>query len=134
MRMENDRGHVRLHEPQSAVTPGQAAVIYDDDVVLGGGWICRRRGASKPTTRSRLKVWLNIFSRVEHVSRQGNRAPNFKPFGERTLRRLREYFAFGRIDLPLERKNRDGKKRLSCSKSANFGISLSGQAAIAPSL
>jgi tRNA-uridine 2-sulfurtransferase len=39
---ENDRAHVRLHEPQRAVTPGQAAVIYDDDVVRGGGWICRR--------------------------------------------------------------------------------------------
>jgi tRNA-specific 2-thiouridylase len=30
-----------LHEPQKAVTPGQAAVIYDGDVVVGGGWICR---------------------------------------------------------------------------------------------
>jgi tRNA-uridine 2-sulfurtransferase len=40
-RLENDRSHVRLHEPQRAVTPGQAAVIYDGDVVLGGGWICR---------------------------------------------------------------------------------------------
>jgi tRNA-specific 2-thiouridylase len=39
---ENDRAHVRLHHPQRAVTPGQAAVIYDRDVVLGGGWICRR--------------------------------------------------------------------------------------------
>ena len=40
--LENDRARVRLHEPQRAVTPGQAAVIYHEDVVLGGGWICRR--------------------------------------------------------------------------------------------
>jgi tRNA-specific 2-thiouridylase len=37
----NDRARVRLAEPQRAVTPGQAAVIYDGDIVLGGGWICR---------------------------------------------------------------------------------------------
>jgi tRNA-specific 2-thiouridylase len=36
-----DRARVTLHEPQKAVTPGQAAVVYDGDVVLGGGWICR---------------------------------------------------------------------------------------------
>ena len=39
--LENGRAHIRLHEPQKAVTPGQAAVIYDGDIVLGGGWICR---------------------------------------------------------------------------------------------
>jgi tRNA-specific 2-thiouridylase len=39
--LENDRANVRLHDPQRAVTPGQAAVVYDGDVVLGGGWICR---------------------------------------------------------------------------------------------
>lgn len=33
---------VQLHEPQKAVTPGQAAVVYDGDVVVGGGWICRQ--------------------------------------------------------------------------------------------
>jgi len=35
------RARVRLHTPQRAVTPGQAAVFYDGEVVLGGGWIAR---------------------------------------------------------------------------------------------
>jgi tRNA-specific 2-thiouridylase len=33
------RAEIRFDEPQSAVTPGQAAVAYDGDLVLGGGWI-----------------------------------------------------------------------------------------------
>src|SRR4051794_1648657 len=41
MRLENGRARIQLHEPQKAVTPGQAAVIYQGDVVVGGGWICR---------------------------------------------------------------------------------------------
>ena len=40
--LAGDRARVALHDPQKAVTPGQAAVFYDEDVVLGGGWICRQ--------------------------------------------------------------------------------------------
>jgi len=43
--LKGDRARIRLHEPQRAVTPGQAAVIYDGDVVFGGGWICRQEAS-----------------------------------------------------------------------------------------
>ncbi|HBY59423.1 MAG TPA: tRNA 2-thiouridine(34) synthase MnmA [Solibacterales bacterium] len=34
-----ERVEIRFDEPQRAVTPGQAAVFYQGDLVLGGGWI-----------------------------------------------------------------------------------------------
>lgn len=34
-----DEVSVRFDEPQPAITPGQAVVVYDGEVVLGGGWI-----------------------------------------------------------------------------------------------
>jgi tRNA-specific 2-thiouridylase len=34
-----DRVEVRFDDPQRAITPGQGAVFYDGEMVLGGGWI-----------------------------------------------------------------------------------------------
>ena len=40
---EDGNVEVRFDVPQRAITPGQAVVFYDNDVVVGGGWIRESR-------------------------------------------------------------------------------------------
>jgi tRNA-specific 2-thiouridylase len=72
VRLGHDRAKVRLREPQRAITPGQAAVAYDGDVVVGGGWICRTEpvGQTEP------------FGRTEPVQRAKSSDP---AINERTM-------------------------------------------------
>jgi len=37
--LHGNRAEVIFHEPQQAVTPGQSAAFFDNDILLGGGWI-----------------------------------------------------------------------------------------------
>jgi len=39
--IEADKIEVRFHEPVSAIAPGQAAVFYEGDDLIGGGWILK---------------------------------------------------------------------------------------------
>ncbi|GAB6054067.1 tRNA 2-thiouridine(34) synthase MnmA [Magnetospira thiophila] len=40
---EQDGARVRLKEPHAGIAPGQAGVFYDNDRLLGGGWITAPR-------------------------------------------------------------------------------------------
>ncbi len=42
-RLDEDRVLVKFKEPQMAITPGQAVVFYDGDMVIGGGTIEKAR-------------------------------------------------------------------------------------------
>jgi tRNA-uridine 2-sulfurtransferase len=37
--LDDDRASMEFDTPVTAITPGQAVVFYDGDVVIGGGWI-----------------------------------------------------------------------------------------------
>lgn len=45
----DDTVAIEFDEPQFGVAPGQAVVLYDEDRVLGGGWISRSAGSPEAT-------------------------------------------------------------------------------------
>lgn len=51
--LDGDRVYVKFSQSQWAITPGQAIVFYDGDVVIGGGTI---ETANKPTKREMVNV------------------------------------------------------------------------------
>lgn len=46
--LPDGRARVFFDSPQSAVTPGQVVTVYQEDLVLGGGWIEKAIAASSP--------------------------------------------------------------------------------------
>ena len=50
------RVRVRFDEPQEAITPGQGCVFYDNDRVLGGGWIAKSVEAVAPKNSASVLV------------------------------------------------------------------------------
>ncbi len=45
---EGDKAEIHLHDPQYGIAPGQAAVCYDGDRVIGGGWIIATENTALP--------------------------------------------------------------------------------------
>ena len=63
--LEGHRARVQLSVPQRAITPGQAAVFYDGDRVVGGGWIVRQ----PRSCRSMIRLVLTTFANAEDAAK-----------------------------------------------------------------
>jgi tRNA-specific 2-thiouridylase len=47
--IDSGRASVQFDSPVMAVTPGQAVVFYDGEVVVGGGWIDSSQSSADPS-------------------------------------------------------------------------------------
>src|SRR5947199_3950154 len=74
-------------------------------------------------------------SHSKHVSGSRDRAPDFESARHRKIRGVRKYFAGGRIDLSLERQNRNRKRNTGLFQAQRRStISVSRKTAFASSL
>jgi tRNA-specific 2-thiouridylase len=48
--LDEGRAELEFDAPQAAITPGQAVVFYDGDLVVGGGWIDSAATSPAPTS------------------------------------------------------------------------------------
>src|SRR3546814_7372469 len=55
-----DGGMLHFLSPEYGVAPGQAAVLYDGDRVLGGGWIAVTQAARSEEHTSELQSLMRI--------------------------------------------------------------------------
>jgi tRNA-specific 2-thiouridylase len=60
--ISSDRVNFTFHQPQWAVTPGQALVCYEGDRVLGGGWI---KGHPTASNQGHAKIIQNQHPRMQ---------------------------------------------------------------------
>lgn len=58
----DDELRVAFTEPRSAITPGQSVVLYEDDDVLGGGWIHEVPVGDDRNLETDLELELNVLN------------------------------------------------------------------------
>jgi tRNA-specific 2-thiouridylase len=95
---ERGTARVAFDAPQPAITPGQAVVCYDGDVVLGGGWIAkvvcaivgeRGTGTGAGMPRKKARAGEGDLERVQPRRRRVLGRGGFHVVGEACLRRPR---------------------------------------------